>query len=196
MPRKWYWIYRFWTWTTRAWIPALGKLPSVSSCGLTCKVRDGWYICIYTYFIGLLEGLDKFICVKSLSRWLVVKNPPANAEAMGSIPGEGRSPGGGNGNLLQYSCWENPHGHRSLAGQSMGLQRVRQDWPTQYNTTTLIWSLNTEPDIQWVVKQFSSVAQSCPTLCDTRNYSMPGLPVHHQLPESTQTHVHQVSDAI
>ena len=37
---------------------------------------------------------------------------------------------------------------------------------------------------------FSSVAQSCPTLCNPMNCSMPGLPVHHQLPESTQTHVH------
>ena len=44
--------------------------------------------------------------------------------------------------------------------------------------------------------QFSSVAQSCPTLCDPMNPSMPGLPVHHQLPEFTQTHVHRVSDAI
>ena len=44
--------------------------------------------------------------------------------------------------------------------------------------------------------QFSSVAQSCPTLCDPMNLSMPGLPVHHQLPEFTQTHVHRVSDAI
>ena len=44
--------------------------------------------------------------------------------------------------------------------------------------------------------QFSSVAQSCPTLCDPTNRSTPGLPVHHQLPEFTQTHVHQVSDAI
>ena len=44
--------------------------------------------------------------------------------------------------------------------------------------------------------QFSSVAQSCPTLCDPMNHSMPGLPVHHQLPEPTQTHVHWVSDAI
>ena len=44
--------------------------------------------------------------------------------------------------------------------------------------------------------QFSSVAQSCPTLCDPMNRSTPGLPVHHQLPEFTQTHVHQVSDAI
>ena len=38
--------------------------------------------------------------------------------------------------------------------------------------------------------QFSSVAQSCPTLCDPMNHSTPGLPVHHQLPEFTQTHVH------
>ena len=44
--------------------------------------------------------------------------------------------------------------------------------------------------------QFSSVAQSCPTLCDPMNCSMPGLPVYHQLPEFTQTHIHRVSDAI
>ena len=44
--------------------------------------------------------------------------------------------------------------------------------------------------------QFSSVAQSCLTLCDPMNRSMPGLPVRHQLPELTLTHVHQVSDAI
>ena len=40
------------------------------------------------------------------------------------------------------------------------------------------------------LSQFSSVAQSCPTLCDPKNRSMPGLPVHHQLPEFTQSHVH------
>ena len=44
--------------------------------------------------------------------------------------------------------------------------------------------------------QFSSVTQSCPTLCDSMNHSTPSLPVHHQLPEFTQTHIHQVSDAI
>ena len=44
--------------------------------------------------------------------------------------------------------------------------------------------------------QFSSVAQLCPTLCDPMNCSMPGLPVHHQLLEFTQTHVRQVGDAI
>ena len=44
--------------------------------------------------------------------------------------------------------------------------------------------------------QFSSVAQSCPTLCDPMNRSTPGLPVHHQRPEFTQTHVHRVGDAI
>ena len=44
--------------------------------------------------------------------------------------------------------------------------------------------------------QFSSVTQSCPTLCDPMNRSTPGLPVHHQLPEFTQIHVHGVGDAI
>ena len=44
--------------------------------------------------------------------------------------------------------------------------------------------------------QFSSVTQSCLTLCEPMNRSTPGLPVHHQLPEFTQIHVHQVGDAI
>ena len=42
--------------------------------------------------------------------------------------------------------------------------------------------------------QFSSVVQWCPTLCDPMDCSMPGCPVHHQLPELTQTHVHQIDD--
>ena len=44
--------------------------------------------------------------------------------------------------------------------------------------------------------QFSSVTQSCPTLCNPMDCSMPGFPVHHQLPELAQTHVHLVGDAI
>ena len=44
--------------------------------------------------------------------------------------------------------------------------------------------------------QFNSAAQSCPTLCNPMNRSMPGLPVHRQLLEFTQTHFHQVGDAI
>ena len=62
----------------------------------------------------------------------------------------------------------------------------------------ILWSLSgkkrqiTNP----VSDQVRSVAQSCPTLCNPMNRSMPGLPVHHQLLEFTQTHVHQVSNAI
>ena len=51
-------------------------------------------------------------------------------------------------------------------------------------------------DIQFSAVQFSSFAQSCPTLCDPMNHSTPGLPVLHQLPESTQTHDRRVGDAI
>ena len=50
--------------------------------------------------------------------------------------------------------------------------------------------------VQFSSVQFISVAQSCPTLRDPMNRSTPGLPVHHQLPEFTQTHIHQVSDAV
>ena len=51
-----------------------------------------------------------------------------------------------------------------------------------------------EPDI--LECEVSSVTQSCPTLCNPMNCSMPGFPVHHQLPEFTQTHIHRVTDAI
>ena len=64
------------------------------------------------------------------------------------------------------------------------------------NNSKLLFFLDIK--VRYVISllQFSSVAQSCPTLCNPMNHSMPGLPVHHQLPEFTQTHVHRVSDAI
>ena len=61
------------------------------------------------------------------------------------------------------------------------------------------WELNcyfTKEERKSMSAIFSSVSQSCPTLCDPMNCSTPGLPVHHKLPESTQTHVHRVRDAI
>ena len=74
------------------------------------------------------------------------------------------------------------------------LSLLRRIFPTQESNWGLLhcrWIL-----YQLSYLQFSSIAQSCPTLCDPMNCSTPGLPVHHQLPEFTQTHVHQVSDAI
>ena len=60
----------------------------------------------------------------------------------------------------------------------------------QHQTSRVV--LEFEP----ILLQVSSVTQSCPTLCDPMDCSMPGLLVHHQLPEFTQTHVHWVGDAI
>ena len=72
---------------------------------------------------------------------------------------------------------------------------VHPETPSQTHTELcLIKYLGTTPMAQSV--QFSSVAQSCPTLGDPMSHSTPGLPVHHQLPEFTQTHVHRVGDAI
>ena len=67
------------------------------------------------------------------------------------------------------------------------------------SVNSLIWQVR-KPRLREVQSlasvQFSSVTQSCLTLCDPMNHSTPGLPVHHRLPEFTQTHAHQVSDAI
>ena len=63
-------------------------------------------------------------------------------------------------------------------------------------TNSTIWETRGGQSVQFSSVQFSSVAQSCPTLRDPMNCSTPGLPVHHQLLEFTQTHVHRVGDAI
>ena len=70
--------------------------------------------------IGALFGLWQ-VLYRASQVALVEKNLPANAgdiRDMGLIPGLGRSPGGGHGNPLEYSCVENPHGHKSLVGYS------------------------------------------------------------------------------
>ena len=90
---------------------------------------------------------------------LVVKNPPANAghirdwdlTPQDSIPASGRSPGDGNGNLLQYSCLKNPHGQRSLAGYSPCGCRVGHNW-SDFSTAT--------HGFMYMYSQFSSVTDS------------------------------------
>ena len=84
------------------------------------------------------------------------------------------------------------HGQRSLAGYSPW--RCKESDTTEqlsFRFSRSYIPVNLDPSVQ-----FSSVAQSCQTLCDPMNRSMPGLPVHHQLPEFSQTHVHRVGDAI
>ena len=71
-----------------------------------------------------------------------------------------------------------------------------QNWGSFNLCHTTIITLPYDPTMPPLGIQFSSVTQSCPTLCDPMNHSTQGFPVHHLLPEFTQTHVHQVSDAI
>ena len=80
-------------------------------------------------------------------------------------------------------CWLVPIWFQNSLSQGKRILLVSIMSP--YITTFIILSV-----------QFSSVAQLCPTLCDPMNHSTPGLPVHYQLPEFTQTHVHRVGDAI
>ena len=117
----------------------------------------------------------------------------------GSIPRSGRSPEGGHGNPLQYSHLKSSMARGAWGLQSIGSHRVRLNWS---NSAALLvaWQI----PYHWTIRealhmqsdQIRSVAQSSPSLCNPMNRSTPGLPVHHQLPEFTQTHVHWVSDAI
>ena len=71
------------------------------------------------------------------------------------------------------------------------------DWPLLLTPRlSMVSDLSSEYTQNHASVQYSSIIQSCPTLCEPMNCSMPGLPIHHQLPEFTQTHVHWVGDTI
>ena len=101
-----------------------------------------------------------------------------NEGDLGSIPGSGRSPGEGNGNPFKYSCLENP---MDIGAWLATVHGVAKSWTRLSDFT---------------VYQFSSVTQSCLTLCNPMDCSMPGLPVHHRLLAFTQTQVHSIGNAI
>ena len=133
---------------------------------------------------------------------------------MGSILELGSSPGGEQDNPLQYSCLEKSMDggawwatiHR-VAKSRIGLKQLSMHRNMYKSLSCVVrrsvhqWGERLEACFLeqlnhrhiWVL--FSSVAQSYLTLCDPMNRSTPGLPVYHQLPEFTQTHIHRVSDA-
>ena len=153
------------------------------------------------------------------------KESACNAGDLGSIPGLGRFPGEMKGYPLQYSGLENSKGCKDSDTYYMSsyfwchqcvcfpevvfkilcvsahvlfsskynylcvlLETKISLYPKMFKKNSIC--LFNHPSVQ-----FSSVAQSSLTLCDSMNCSTPGLRVHHQLQESTQTHVHQVGDA-
>ena len=113
---------------------------------------------------------------------LNVINKPVKESESGSVVSNSLPP-------VDYSPW-NSSGQNTGVGSLSLLHRI---FPTQESNRGLL-------HCRWILyqlsSQFSSVSQSCLTLCDPKNCSTPGLPVHHQLPEFTQTHVHRVGDAI
>ena len=103
------------------------------------------------------------------------KEPACNAKDSGSNPGQEGSPGKGNGNALQYSCLENPHEQRSLAGCSPLGYRVGHKWATKYST-----SVTRDIYFKEIVRPYwklmkMKVTQLCPTVCDPMDYTVHGI---------------------
>ena len=96
---------------------------------------------------------------------------------------------------LLYTFYLGSNQHRIISQQQIQYVMFNQIKPESpaLQADSLLSELQRSPIY---FSQYSSVTQLCPTLCNPMNCSTPGLPVHHQLPEFTQTHVHQVSDAI
>ena len=102
--------------------------------------------------------------------------------------------------LLLSSCWAaqflTGNGLVPICGLIVGDPFVDYSQWGWYSVCSLLLLLLSNSFLRWGSVQFSSVTQKCPTLCNPMNCSMPGLLVHHHLPEFTQTHVYGVSDAI
>ena len=86
--------------------------------------------------------------------------------------------------------------HYCIYSFTMSLQRYFWDTWIIKNTINVLVYYRFQKEKSLTIFQFSSVPQSCPTLCDPMDCSTPGFPVHHQLPELTQNHLRQVGDAI
>ena len=121
------------------------------------------------------------------------REAPSLPKGQGS--GQSTKPGAGEGRV---GGWERPPRapeHRCWTSASLTSCSVPVRDPVCLGTWAFCLYLETREKEKTFV-QFSSDAQSCLTLCDPMNHSTPGLPVHYQLPEFTQTHIHRVSYAI
>ena len=98
--------------------------------------------------------------------------------------------------------WATEHTHRPFSGLGFGLRKYFNWFDHLSDHYSFLWISNRAVLLSYrsctyqSSVQFSSAVQLCPALCDPMDCSTPGFPVHHQLPEFTQTYVHQVSDAI
>ena len=99
-------------------------------------------------------------------------------------------------------CWKRCREKGTLLCCWWECKLIQPLWKTVWNclkntkNRTAVWPSNPKPGHMPSSVQFSSVVQSCLTLCDPMNHSTLDLPVHHQLPQPTQTHVHWFGDAI
>ena len=131
--------YACWNWTNSGFLTF-----SCWQLGLVICIRYCW---CSAAFLQALMNIPRGNIISDWEHWpaawasqvvLVVKNLPANAgdkRDVGSIPGSGRSPGGGHGNSLQYSCLENPRDRGAQGLKSIGSQRVGHSthtWPTAW----------------------------------------------------------------
>ena len=121
-------------WETRLWVHTNTRLSLIRVVTWKPRLYNTFMQCIFaTWFPQLF--INALSIVGSFSGGAVVKNPLANAgdpRDTGSIPGSGRSPGVGNGNLLQYSCLGNPLDRGACQATVQGLQRVRHNYATEH----------------------------------------------------------------
>ena len=144
------------------------------------SVYASWWICLYNVFT--------YINIQE-KKLLVHSHVQLFCKAMDCGPPGSSVHGISQARILKWvpvSSSREPSWPRDWTHVSCIGRWVLYHWATRASHINMHADVNTP---------FSSVAQSCPTLCDPMDCSTPGLPVHHQLPEFTQTHVHWISDA-
>ena len=168
----------------------LREFPSPSWYMLTHEASSASITSTHCLSSAMLSAIDDYcldLLIHWFPKWCSGKESAWNAGNLDLMPESGRSSGGGNDNPLQYSCLENSTDRGAWRAT---VHRVAKSW-TQLSR----WQTHTLQSLSCSFS-FSSVAQSCLTLCDSMDCSTPSFPVQHPLPELAQTHVHWVGDAI
>ena len=190
---------------TACWPITLGNFLAIQTLAFSCKRSIRWGLGLSGWWFGCLEGRRNTAGVALL---MLGQRGRLSWNVWVTRPSEENDPG-----VLESIIWNEWNSGCNppciLICRRLDFKNIKQRVDLRGNTFTFWKCKNWKYQVIWKRKAFRthslkqcikekkvSSAQSCPTLWDPMNCSMPGLPVYHQFPEFAQTHVHWVGDAI
>ena len=164
------------------WLMVCVSAPNICFLASSWAIPHPWWICIKFIIIWQFIGLSSSLWDSQVV--LVVKDLPVNGGDVGLISESARSPGERNGNLIYYSCWENPMDREAWWVTVCGFQRVRHDWACTHTLHAYIVHLDTLTNSEKHVYEFVFLANIwhlvfiCKVICSKKETPSIGVDPH------------------